>query len=1093
MVSLLALALSITLPVEQPSPSSHPATKDSPSWVRSAANEVVNPIMLNGLKWRNLGPFRGGRVSAVAGVMGEVGTYYMGLPQGGLWKSTGAGQTWFPVFDSVKETSTIGSIAVSASDPNTVYVGTGEIAGQGEGYGAYKSTDAGKTWTHLGLADSHIIPVILVDPKDPNTVLLAAQGNARTKDTRGVYRSTDGGATWTRWSAAETDAGVVSMATVYDHPEIVVAGTRQAGKPAANKLYKSSDFGKTWTPLEGKGLPPLRSRYTIALAQNTNAQRMYLIGTFGLFRSDDGGANWRRMAESDQRIANGQGDYNCGVAVDTKDPNIVYTISTCLYRSLDGGETFEGFKGAPGGDDPHFLWIDPKNANRILYGGDQGATVSLDHGQTWGSWYNQPSAQVYHIATDNRYPYWVYATQQDSGVVGTSSRRNYGQIGPLDWTPHPGFEFGYVAIDPLNPNISYSYSETLHLCRVKFPSGQWVECGPTAVAGETFRQGLAPICFNPNNPRELLTSNQYLMSSTDGGQHWKKLSPDLGIKTIPSTDPKGKPTTSQSSISDFSFSTANPNVIWAGTGNGLVHVSKDKGANWNLANTGLPSSSVLCIDASHTQPGAAYVCMRSANNSPTLYRTRDYGQTWTPISRGFPTEGALSGPVNVIRCDTKQDGLLFAGTSKEMFVSFDDGDHWQSLRLNMPTTIMNDLQVKGDDLVLGTYGRGIWVLDDISPLRQLVSEPNSGSGRLFKLANGIRVRSNVNDDTPMPPEIPHADNPPCGVSIYYSLGSKPSTPVTIEILDRKGNLVRHLTSAEPVPYADPKPEIAPMWIGKRKPLSAEVGLNRAEWDIRYDDPEAFIHDAQDVMQATIGGTKEAVPGPLALPGNYTVRLTVDGKTYSQPLVVKNDPRSPASQSDLEKFHEVEMDMLACIKASWDSHEAVVAARSELKDAKNSSMKEVADAAKAFDTKLEALEGKIVYTRRFFLGANASNFVDLNTYLLVALGSMSRGDSAPSEATYGSYATCYYLTDTLLTRLRGLNGKPLTELNALLTKNGAKAVKAVSVPENPRQPLAKYRVKTGVPLGNSGQIKPPKDDDDDDGDGDGANLESTPRA
>ncbi|MFI5385392.1 MAG: WD40/YVTN/BNR-like repeat-containing protein [Fimbriimonadales bacterium] len=1044
-----------------------------------AYTQTIDEGLLRGLKWRNLGPFRGGRVTAVAGVVGQVGTFYMGLPQGGVWKTTSAGQVWFPVFDSIKETSTIGSIAVAPSDPNVVYVGTGEVPAGGSGYGVYKSTDAGKTWAHLGLEDSRIVPAILVDPKDPDTVLVAAAGDRKTKDTRGVFRSTNAGKTWEKSLFVDADTGVVAMSSAYDHPEIVMAGTHNPANVDKCKLYRSADFGKSWTKLEGKGLPALRGRYCISIAQNTNSQRIFVIGQFGLYRSDDGGANWRRMAENDRRIMNGQGGYNSGVFVDTQNPDIVYTISTCLYRSTDGGNTFEGFKGAPGGDDPHFLWIDPTNGKRILYGGDQGATVSLDGGDTWGSWYNQPSAQVYHIATDDRFPYWVYASQQDSGVVGTASRGNYGQVGPLDWTPHPGFEVGYVAIDPLNPAISFALSATVSLCRVQNPSGQWVEVGAVGEAGEALRSaGLPPICFSPTNPHELLAGYQFLMSSTDGGQHWRKLGGDLAARPNPVKDPKDKPTYSHGSISTFSVSPADGKVIWVGTTNGMIQVTRDHGDTWTRVTEGLPAESraVGCLDASHLDPATAYASFGNPDGKPRIFRTHDYGAHWTEVANGLPKDGPFGSVVNVVRCDSKCSGLLFAGTNNNLFASFDDGDHWQSLMLNLPTTIMNDMLIKGDDLVVGTYGRGIWVLDDIGPLRQFTASMKSEPAHLFKPSVGIRVRRNVNDDTPMPPDLPHADNPPDGVCIDYALGTKPNGPITLEILDGKGKVVRHMTSAEPEPYADPKPEVAPYWIGKRKPLAAEIGLNRANWDIRYDDPVAFVHDVQDVMTANAGLTKEAVPGPLALPGRYTVRLTVDGKAYEQPLEIKNDPRSPASQSDLEKLHRVEMDLLACIQAGWDSRGVVVSMRQSLADATKSTVKEVADAAKAFDEKLATLQGKVTYTRRFFFGPNQTNFVNHNIYLLVVLGSFSTGDAAPSEAILASYASSYYLTAGLLDKLRELTGEPLADLNAVLAKNGLKPVTAAAVPPNPPLPIEKYRRKAGAGIGKPGQRFIPDDPD-----------------
>ena len=1045
---------------------------------------AIDQSMMKGLQWRNIGPFRGGRVSAVAGALGQPGTFYIGLPQGGVWKTTSAGQTWYPVFDAIKETACVGSVAVAPSDPNIIYAGTGETSGGEDGWGLYKSSDAGKSWHHLGLQDTKQIPSILVDPHNPNVVVVGATGNRQIHSTqRGVFRSTDGGKTWEHTLLIDNETGIVHMASAFDHPEVIIAtsgrrfsGTSTAGSAtAAPAIYKSTDEGKTWTKLEGKGLPRMSGRCTVAVAQNTNAQRMFVIGTFGLCRSDDGGANWRKMAENDSRIANGQGGYSSGVFVDTSNPDIIYTVATCVFRSTDGGKTFEGFKGAPGGDDPHDMWIDPTNSSRILLGGDQGATVSLDAGTTWGSWYNQLTAQVYHIATDNQFPYWVYATQQDSGVVGTSSRGNLGAITSLDWTPHPGFEFGFVAIDPLNPKISYALGSSLVLSKFTFPNGQWVDAGPAPQLVGGLRNGVnIPIAFSQSNPKELLAGYQFLMSTIDGGVHWKPLSPDLAAKP----EVKGTPNGNRLGIIDsFSESTADSRIIWVGTSNGLIQLTKDRGVTWSLVTTpGATPGGIGCIEASHHDPGTAFVTINGQSAKPALYRTRDFGKTWDSIVIGMPTEEPFASPINVIRADTKRKGLLFAGSSTMVMVSFDEGDHWQSLMLNLPTTIMNDLQVHGDDLVLGTYGRGLWVLDDISPLRQL--KDGAESTHLFQPSTGIRVRRNVNGDTPMPPDLPHAKNPPVGVCIYYSLGSKPSGPISLDILDWGGKVVRRMSSETPIPFADPAPEVATYWVGKRKPMPTELGLNRINWDIRYDNPPAFVHDAQDVMAANPGETPESVEGPLALPGHYTARLTVDGKTYVQSFDVANDPRSPASSGDLRGQHVVQMNILECVQASWDAYGSIIAMRESLALALKSSNKDLADAAKDFDSKLASLAGKVRYTRSFGVSNTSSNFVALNSTLLAILTASDAGDSTPTDANLSAYANGQSQTQGLLLKLRDLNGKPLSSLNTLLGKNGMTAIPACNCPNDPPLPPVPFRRKGqgGINLGGGNAIPPDEDHD-----------------
>jgi photosystem II stability/assembly factor-like uncharacterized protein len=832
-------------------------------------------------------------------------------------------------------------------------------------------------------------------------------------------------------------------------------------------MYKSNDQGVNWTEVKGTGLPNLTGRTTVAIAANTNAQRMFLIGTFGLYRSDDGGATWRQMAANDRRIANGQGNYSSGVYVDPKNPDIVYTIATTCYRSLDGGNTFAAFKGAPGGDDPQQMWIDPTNGQRLFLGYDQGATISLDGGDTWSSWYNQATAQVYHISTDTSFPYWVYATQQDSGSIATRSRGDLGEITPLDWLPTPGYEFGSIVADPLNPRIVYAGGPNAGIVKITYPSGQWINVSPNVVTGDSLRKvGNQPLIYSPLNPRELLTGFQYLMSTVDGGMQWTKLSPDLSYAkgvappppgTTPAAGRGGGGGPQPGSIESISPSGVAAGTIWVGTNNGLIRVTRDHGKTWeDVTIPDLPNptrADISAIDASHHDAASAYVAIDYhgvADYKPYLYRTHDYGKTWTKIVNGLATDQPGGSFARVIRADTKKQGLLFAGTESSMYVSFDDGDAWQSLMLNLPNTSYRDITIHENDLVVGTYGRSFWILDDISPLRQITPAMASEPVHLFQPGDAFRVRRNVNNDTPFPPEVPHAKNPPPGALIYYYLGARPSSGITLEVADASGTVVRRLSSAPIPPLNEPTPTVNDYWLEKPAPMPVTPGLHRINWNIRHDSPPAFTHSYE--INANPDETPASPEGGLALPGVYTLRLTVDGKLYTQSLTVKNDPRSPATATDLRAQHDLQMKLHAGAQEAWDGYRAVAAMRAAVAElVKATPPAEVLAAAKDFDARLAAVGGTTGGGRRGGGGGGfpgggpppPPTFAAVQGMMLRHFGTLDSGDMAPNDPITRAYTAACNDLKTLVINWTAVNGADLTAFNTALAKNNLKPILASS--------------------------------------------------
>ena len=1029
-----------------------------------AIHHRIEPRLLAGLEWRNVGPFRGGRVAAVAGVIGQPGVFYAGFPAAGVWKTTSAGETWYPIFDSIKDVSSIGAVEVAPSNGNVIYVGTGDLVTGGvinEGNGVYKSVDAGVSWRHIGLDATKQIPSILVDPNDPNVVLVAAQGDIhQDNDSRGVYRSTDGGTSWSKTLYVDGKTGIQKLARANDVPNVIFATTVRhyiappaAGPPPApvvpdtarpsTRLYKSTDAGVTWSEISGGGLPRLSGRTSVAVAMTTNAQRVFLVSNSGLYRSDDGGTTWRQMDAADERIRNGQGGYNCGVYVDPKNPDMVYVLSTSSYKSTDGGSSFTGFKGAPGGDDPQQLWIDPTNGQRMLMGVDQGATITMDGGATWSSWYNQSTEQIYHISVDNSSPYWIYATQQDAGAIRTRGRGNLGAVTPLDWSPVPGWEWGTVLADPRNPNIVYASGNGI--MKISYPSEQSVNVSPEQDPALKLRTSSSqPLAWAPWDSRELITGFQYVMTTTDGGAHWAKISPDFSVP--PGVDTLARIPGTRGAIESISASTVAAGTIWVSTNNGTINMTKDHGKSWsNVSIPGLPNPlrALIAIDASHHDAGTAYAAVNlysTGDYTPYFYRTRDYGKTWSKIIDGMATNQASGSFAHVIRADPKKAGLLFAGTASAMYVSFDDGDHWQSMMFNLPNTSYQDIVIKGNDLLVATYGRGIFILDDFSVLRQLTPTIAAEPVHLFTPGDALRTRRNVGWNTPFPPEVPHALNPRDGVALSYTLASPPNSEISLDVLDANGKLVRHLSSAPIVPVSEAaRPPHPNFWVATPTPLTKTAGMNRAYWDLRYDAPPALTHSYE------INGNPELTPaspeGVLAPPGVYTFRLTVNGQSYSARASVVHDPTSPATPADIVAQHALLLRIDEEMRATWDGNQRVTALRVAVqKVVTPAAPSDVTSAAAAVNAELDIL------TNAARNGPRGSptpppSFVALNNALAGQINTQAGGDMAPGAGAFAAFAsTCTDLQAAVI-RWNELASKRIGALNAALAAHGSSQVPA----------------------------------------------------
>jgi photosystem II stability/assembly factor-like uncharacterized protein len=898
-----------------------------------AEPQVVSPS--GALRWRMIGPHRGGRTKAASGVPSQPNVFYIAATNGGIWKSTDYGRVWVPIFDD-QPTGSIGALAVSPSDPNVIYAGSGEGLQRPDlstGDGIYKSTDAGKTWTHFGLRDGQQIPQIVVDPKNPDRLFVAVLGHPYgPNEERGIFRSTDGAKTFQKILYKDENTGGVDVTLDPQNPDVVYAvlwESRQAPwengvfTGPGSGLFKSSDGGNTWSPLT-KGLPTFAEdglgRIGITIAPS-DPKRLYATveaeRNGGLYRSDDGGASWFRTTD-DERFTTRGSDF-AEVKVHPNNPDVVFTGSIVTWKSTDGGKTFSAFRGAPGGDDYHRIWINPNNPDIILLAADQGAIVTVNGGRTFSSWYNQPTAQFYHVSTDNAFPYRVCGGQQESGSACVSSRGSYGEITFRDWTPVGVEEYGYVAPDPLDPDVVYGG----RVSRFDRRTGQVQQVGPVPERTADYRVlRTAPVLFSPVDPHTLYFASNVVWKTLNGGGSWTRISPDLTRERwdVPpnvgkyATSPAARPTR-RGVVYTLAPSPLDINRIWAGTDDGLIHVTVDGGRTWkNVTPPELkPWAKVSLVDASHFEVLTAYAAintLRLDDLRPHIYRTRDGGKTWTEIVSGIPAGET----VNAVREDPKRKGLLFAGTERTVYYSIDDGNRWESLRLNMPVTSIRDLVVKDDDLLVGTHGRSFWILDDITPLRQIDATTPEQGVVLFTPQRATRVRWNMNTDTPLPQEEPAGQNPPDGAIIDYYLKERSSAPVTLEIVDTAGQLVRRYSSQEPVEPVHDTGNVPAYWIRPPQVLAAHAGMHRFVWDLHYTRPSGVATSYP--ISAVYQDTAPEPHGVWALPGAYTVKLTVAGKTYTQPLILRMDPRvkTPAAallqQFTLSKRIADALDVLA---------------------------------------------------------------------------------------------------------------------------------------------------------------------------------------
>ncbi len=1011
--------------------------------------QQVNEDFKQAFHWRNIGPFRAGRTRAVAGVPSAPNVFYMAQNNGGVWKTTDAGRSWLPIFDD-QPTGSIGAIAVSVSNPNIIYAGSGEGLHRPDlsvGDGIYKSTDAGNSWTHLeGLRDGQQIAEIAVDPRNENIVLAAVAGHPYgANDERGIYRSDDGGKTWEKVLGNDENVGGWDVVIDPNDSRIVYASLWESREGAWENarfdgtnggIFKSIDGGKTWNQLT-RGLPAGITQASLAVAPSDPKRLFAAVRTpddTKFYRSDDAGETWSPVktdARPAIRIASGDlGD----LQFDPKNSDVIYVASVVTWKSTDAGQTWNAFRGAPGGDDYQNIWINPSNSEIMLLGSDQGAIITLNGGKSWSSWYNQPTAQLYHVSADNAFPYRLCSGQQESGSVCIASRGNYGAISFRDWTPVGAEEYGYVVADPLNPDIVYGGK----LTRYDRKTGQTQNIMPKALRTPDLRMiRTEPLIFSPVDNKTLYFAGNTLWKTLDGGNDWMQISPDLSRKNweIPAstgkykTFPAAKPS-QRGVIYTIAPSFQDINRIWVGTDDGLIHLTTDGGKNWKDITPPQITAwqKISIIEAGHFAADTAYAAvnaLRLDDNRPHIYRTHDGGKSWKEIVSGI----ASGQTVNVVREDPQRKGLLFAGTERAVYVSFDDGENWQSLRFNMPATSVRDLIIKDDDLAVGTHGRGFWILDNITPLRQLGEKVQT---TLFKPQTALRVRWNFNTDTPLPPDEPTGENPPDGAMIDYYL-DKTVENVTLEIKDAKGNLVRRYSSADKSTPVKDTGNVPAYWIRPPQILSAKAGMHRFLWDLHFA-PVPNVETGYPIA-AIYGNTAPMQTSPWVMPDNYSVVLTVGGKTYTQPLTVKIDPRVKLAPADLRK----QFDLSKELYDAWLKLEPINAELGQLSVQlddikKRAGQTSLAAQIEGLEKKLSALSGAA--NRRPGTPLSLSLLDNLQTLF----DKLQEVDAAPTPVVETAARQVVIDSKSIIERWQTIEKQDLPEIKRQLKENGLPELK-----------------------------------------------------
>ncbi len=1020
-----------------------------------ATSLASNTQWMPDLHWRLVGPFRGGRTRAATGVPGQENVFYMGQVNGGVWKSNDYGRTWNPIFDE-EPSQSIGAIAVAPSDSKIVYVASGEGLHRPDlsvGDGIYRSGDAGQTWEHLGLRNGQQIPSLVVDPRDPNRLFAAVLGHPYgPNEERGIYRSTDGGQTWKRVLYKDPNTGGSDVVIDPAHPDVVYAalwesrlgpwedGNQYDGTHGG--LFKSTDGGDTWRPLT-KGLPADLVQIQVAVAASdpnrlyatlsTTHEGGYASGTgLGVYRSDDAGESWYK-ATDDPRPAMkiGGGDLPI-LAVDPKNSDVVYSASIVTTRSTDGGKTWSGLRGAPGGDDYQNLWINPDNPNIILLVSDQGALVSVNRGESWSSWYNQPTAQLYHVAVTNTFPYQICAGQQESGSVCIASRGNDGEITFREWHPAGVIEYGYAAPDPLHPEMIYGAGRT-EVSKFNRITGEVQNVTPVPTHNPEVRADRTePILFSPVDPHLLFYAANVLFETRDYGKTWEKISPDLSrehsgqpasLAPLPAKDAARR----RGAIYSVAASFKSAGTLWAGTDDGLLWVTRNDGKSWkNITPAALtPWSKVTQISVSHFDDTTAYVSVsrfRIDDLHPYIYRTHDGGASWQSITAGLPADS----PVNTVREDPIRKGLLFAGTETAVWMSFNDGDHWQPLQYNLPHTSMRDLMIQGNDLIVATHGRSFWILDDISPLRQLDGFKAQADPVLFKPGEAYRVRRSTNTDTPLPADEPAAKNPPDGAVIDYSLPASAQGPVTLEILDAGDTVVRRYSSAD-APESTPEElsrQLIPLyWLRMPKTLPAGAGMHRWVWDMRYTTPTATHYEYP--ISAVPHDTPRTPQGPLALPGTYQVRLTVNGKVTTAPLIIKMDPRVETSGADLESLFKLEYKLSGMVTGSSEAALQAHSIREQIEKLSMSAPAGLKEQLEKRDKELAALLSGNEASASMEEEPGLDDVTDEAAALYTQIG---QADAAPTAAQQKACERVSNELDAVQRKWERLKGSAIPELN-----------------------------------------------------------------